>query len=102
MSIHGIHYKSGTVIRMQNETGFEYCIIEEILIYNDEKIFITKSLQLEGYDGKLCAFHVSATGIEKVVLFKDFYCHGILHLKNKSGKLYIVEKDNRYRSIWCL
>ena len=52
---------------MQNESGFEYCIIEEILIYNDEKIFITKPLQIKGYDGKLCAFHVSVTDTEKVV-----------------------------------
>ena len=68
--------------------------ITALLIYNDEKIFITKSLQIEGYDRKLCAFHVSATDTEKVVLFKDFHCHGILHLKNKSRKLNIVEKDN--------
>ena len=50
IKIHGIHYKSGVVVRVtvqldQSEIPFQYAKIKDFYIYKDHKIFIVQKLR---------------------------------------------------------
>ena len=55
-----MRYQSGNVIRVSGDTDekFLYCLIYEILVFEDKKIFIVKPLKVLEFSKKLCAYEV--------------------------------------------
>ena len=103
IKIHGIHYKSGAVVRVavqsdQSETfPFQYAKIKDFYIYKDHKIFTAQKLNVIGSNTHIRGIQVEL--IEDVLLFRsnDLYCHGVLHLKQQGLDTYLIEKDNRVK-----
>ena len=48
----------------------------------------------------MCAFEVKTTPETIAVPYQSFFTHGVLHLKNKQGRNYVIEKDNSLQSLW--
>ena len=98
IKIHGIHYKSGAVVCVksyQSETfPFQYAKINAFYVYKDHKIITAQKLNVISRHQHMKAIQVEI--IEEVLLFlsDDFYCHGVLHLKQYG---YLIEKDNRVK-----
>ena len=59
------------------------------------KIFQLEVLHIVSYVERYRAFEIVHSNDEFLCLFSDFYCHGVLHLKSKHDKSYIIEKDFR-------
>ena len=99
-----MRYQSGNVIRVSGDTDekFLYCLIYEILVFEDKKIFIVKPLKVLEFSKKLCAYEVLLmdSAPSKAIFYDSFYTHGVLHIKHKSNKMYIIEKNNANRDIW--
>ena len=103
IKIHGIHYKSGAIVRVavqsdQSETfPFHYAKIKDFYIYKDH-IFTTQKLNVIGSNTHIRGIQVEL--IEDVLLFRsdDLYCHGVLNLKQQALDTYLIEKGNRVKS----
>lgn len=99
--IHGIEYKTESVIRAksddQSET-FYYAMIKDIFIIEDLKIFAIEKLSLDKVNVHLCSLEVSRISHTELITFDSFFCHGVLHLKESK---YLVEKDNNLKNLWC-
>ena len=87
---------------LTTETGEEcdYYTIQEIIVYEDVKIFNLNKLYIKSFDNKMCAFKVEVTDSTLAIEYQSLLAHGILHLKNKHGESYIIEKDNSIHSLW--
>lgn len=104
--IHGVKYQSGAVIRLQCsrtcvEEPFTYCVITDILIYEDHKVFCLEPLKVTCFCAHTQSFQVSRRGEKFLALFSTFYCHGVLHFKESNSHLYIVERDHWAKGTWC-
>ena len=104
VSIHGIQYKAGDVVRLQcdspdNARSYSYAAIIEVLVVQEEKIFVT---EVKGFKKLLCAFKVAFTDTIGLVPYISLYCHGVLPLVNKSGFYYIIEKNYCFKDLWSL
>ena len=94
MKIHGIHYKSGAVVRVtvqsdQSETlPFQYAKLRIYIFI----IFIAQKLNVIGSNAHIRGIQVEL--IKDVLLFRsdDLYCHGVLHLKQQGLDTYLIEK----------
>lgn len=62
------------------------CIVDRIFVYEDQKIFLLKALTLK-------AFEVVSTDELILAIYHDFYRHGVLHMKEKHGNYFVIEKD---------
>ena len=82
----------------QSETfPFQYAKINAFYVYKDHKIITAQKLNVISRHQHMKAIQVEI--IEEVLLFlsDDFYCHGVLHLKQHGCNMYLIEKDNRVK-----
>ena len=99
MKIHGIKYENGDVVRMKKSTesdGLEpfcYCCIRDIYVYEDEKIFNVETLNIVQYYEHCRAIEVKMTGQTLWNVYANFFCHEMLPLKKRDGRLYLVEQQ---------
>ena len=85
----------GSVVRIKNMTGFEYYIIEDIIVYQGHKILEIIQLDVCGFDEHLQAYLIKVTEFKRFCSFDNLFCHGVLHIKEKHHKLYLIERDNQ-------
>ena len=104
MTIHGIQYKSGFVVRLQDisSSSFKYGIIDVILVYEGQKIFVTKVLKTESFHKSLCAIQVTPTDTIHYVQYNQLYCHGVVPLHKKLECLFVIEKNYCFKDLLCL
>ena len=99
--MHGIHYKSGAVVRVQSYQSetfpFQYAKIKEFYVYKDHKIIFAHKLNIITSNQHMRAIEVEITEEAMLFLSDDLYCHGVLHLKQHRLNMYLVEKDNRVK-----
>ena len=84
IKIHGIHYKSGAVVRVRvnsDQSGtfhFQYATIKDFYIYKDHT-----AQKLHVIDTNVHIRGIKVELLEDVLLFcsDDLFCHGVLHLK---------------------
>ena len=100
VTIHGVEYRPESVIRVtcDGPDNFNYATIKEILLIEDQKIFVIEKLVIDKINIHLCSLEVNKTSKYTAVPFNSFYCHGVLHFKNNT---HLIEKDNGYRNLWC-
>ena len=100
MKIHGVRYSTQAVIRLKTPPQWSvddpctYCSVNTIYVYQDHKIFVLKALSIVAFVEHLKAFEVVPTDQMILATFHNLYRHGVLHLKQKHGKYYLVEKDH--------
>ena len=71
MTIHGIRYKNGAVIRLiDKDIGYYYGVIIHMLLIEEQKIFITKKMETKGFNKQFCAFEVVWTAIVEAVMYE--------------------------------
>ena len=98
VKIHGIKYSSQAVVRVKNPTPdedepFLYCIIKNIYVYKDAKIFEVEILKIVLYCDSIRAIKVKPTNQTLWCLYTDLFIHGILHLKRKAENVFIIDKQ---------
>ena len=102
VKIHGIHYKSGAVVRIKVKSDdrsdlfpFQYATIKNFYIYKDHKIICAQKLHVIDTNVHIRGIQVKL--LEDVLLFRsdDLFSHGVLHLKQQGFEVYLIEKDNR-------
>ena len=59
----------------------------------DEKFFILTELETLYFHNHFMAYEVERSDNKAVVLHHDLPWHGVLHVVQKNGKKFIVEKD---------
>ena len=95
IQIHGVKYGNAAVIRIKtNKDGvfpFEYAMIKDIYVLEDEKVFNTNLLCVNHFTDHTKSLIVSPTGDEVVVTVQDIFCHGVLHIKQKANGFHLTE-----------
>lgn len=101
VQIHGIKYMCNSVIRVStpgpmhcSTLPFLYCLIQEVLVHNNIKVFVVIKLNNISFEAHLRAFKVSQTSQRLLVTIKDLFCQGVLHLKQRGVHTYVVERDH--------
>lgn len=99
VKIHGIAYRLGSVVRITSnaEAGdlpFTYVQITRIYVYQDHKIFFANKLDIRNFVKDLRAISVHITSEKLLCLSTQFYCHGVLHVKQSANGLCVIEKDH--------
>lgn len=100
MRIHGVQYSAQAVIRVNSppqrsvDDSFIYGRIETIFVYQDNKIFLLKALNIVRLCEHLKSFEVEDATEMFLVTYHDFYRSGVLHTKTKYSKHYLIEKDH--------
>ena len=91
-------YKIGSVIRVKSQeegpVPFDYVTIHRVFVYKDYKIFMGKKVTIIKFDEHLRAIELVLTENSSLSLSTQLYSHGVLHLKQKEQRYYVVEKDN--------
>ena len=101
VTIYGTTYKPGSVIRVTKlPNSFYYALIKEIFLLENEKLFAVEKLSICTINAHLCAIQVKTENDVEVVPFKSIFCHGVLHLKWQSHKMYLIEKNNSLNNLW--
>ena len=99
ITIYGTKYKIGCVIRVKcRKNGeFSYAQVNGIIVYENHKLFEVTVLDIIEYDTHCQAYRIeqSESAVPSLCLYNQFYCHGVLHLKEKNGSHFLVEKDDR-------
>ena len=96
--IHGISYRTNSVVRIIPPTNwnttetFLYCQIKCVFV-KDHKVFLTTVFHVVTYEEHLRAYEVCPTSHQMLATYAHFRRHGVLHLKNKGGKTFVIEKD---------
>ena len=67
--------------------------VDEITVWEDEKFFILTELEALCFHNHFMAYEVERSDNKAVVLNHDLQWHGVLHVIQKNGKKFIVEKD---------
>ena len=98
VGIHGIEYRPGCVLRLREMDDVEndypvYGQVDEIIVWEDEKFFILTELATLSFHHHFMAYEVGRTDHKAVVLRHDLQWYGVLHIVQKNGKKFIVEKD---------
>ena len=98
VGIHGIEYRPGCVLRLREMDDVEndypvYGQVDEIIVWEDEKFFILTELATLSFHHHFMAYEVDRTDHKAVVLRHDLQWYGVLHIVQKNGKKFIVEKD---------
>ncbi len=98
MKIHGSRYSPGAIIRIgtpneEEDQGFQYGRIDDIIVFKDHKIFRTTTLKLVGIDEHLRALRVKESNEQLLVLYEHLFSHTVLHVKAKLGITYIIDTD---------
>ncbi len=99
MTIHGIQYSKGAVVRVYPSPDVEceepclYIQLKAVYIYDENKIFCGNVLCIEEFKEHVKAYRVSQKDTVWMGTYHDFYSHGVLHLKHRHGLLYLIEKD---------
>ncbi|CAH3115461.1 unnamed protein product [Porites lobata] len=98
VGIHGIEYRPGCVLRLREMDDVEndypvYGQVDEIIVWEDEKFFILTELATLSFHHHFMAYEVERTDHKAVVLRHDLQWYGVLHIVQKNGKKFIVEKD---------
>ena len=74
--------------------GHDYCKLCNIYVYNDNmKVFVVEVLHVCSFVDHLKAYHVIPTHKYIIVHYNDLYSHGVLHIKEKNSRLYVVESS---------
>ena len=98
MRIHGVRYSTQAVVRIKSppsvDDPFTYWTVDTIFVYEDHKIFLLRALCVMNYVEHLKAFEVADTSELILATYYDFYRPGVLHLKAKHSKHYLIEKDH--------
>ena len=84
------------VVRVQDESGsLIYGQIEDIYVHNDHKIFVLSVVKIVQYVEHLRAIEIEITDRTLLCLNEDIFRHGVLHIKQKAGRLYIIDYEFR-------
>jgi hypothetical protein len=93
VKINRVKYSNNSVIRKRNEDNFVYCLITDIYIHEDIKVFLVKVLDTSVLDHLKCYIvhnYFQNTGTSAIT-HEDFYIHGTLNIITKNNVAYIVE-----------
>ena len=67
--------------------------MEEILVWEDEKMFIMTILETIEFNSQYMAYHVKFTENKVVRTYHSLAYHGVLHKVTRNGKHYVVNRD---------
>ena len=99
VEIHGVEYRIGCVLRLAEMTldaNQDYPLfgeVEELLVWEDEKIFVVTVLDTVEFDSHYMAYQVNRSMRKEVRTYHDLPWHGVLHKVTKHGKHFIVDRD---------
>ena len=98
VGIHGIEYRPGCVLRLQemDELGNDYHVygkVDENIFWEDEKFFILTEVETFFSQSIYGMYKVERTDNRPAVLCHDLPWHGLLHIVQKNGEKFILEKD---------
>ena len=91
MVIQSVEYRQEAVIRIDGEE-MKYYKIKRIFIVEEVKVFLLSELDT-CFCHHIMAFEVEETEDQLLCLYSSFARPGVLHMKSKNGKNYIIEKD---------
>lgn len=100
ISIHGVDYRCGCVLRLQDMDEFgekdypEYGILSEVLVLDDAKYFVLTVLETVLFWRHYMSYEVQPTSEKRVLVPNDLPWHGVLHLIKKGGKSFVIEKHS--------
>ena len=80
---------------MDEVGGSDYPVygrVQEILIWEDEKLFVVAQLETLEFCSNLMSYKVSQTNKKTVVLHHKLLWLGVLNICTKNGSYFIVEK----------
>ena len=87
VKIHGVKY-SCIFIRIKstkdNGIPFTYATIQDIYVYEDQKLFQANPLHIQVFLDTTKSYIVSPTADVVMVTIHDFFCHGVLHVKSNN------------------
>ena len=100
VKIHGVLYSVNAVVwvakcsqEIMTEDPHLYALITSIYVIEDHKVFHCQVLELLEVVDHLKSLSVLKTNRTMLITYHNFYTHGVLHLKSRNDKLYLVEKD---------
>ncbi len=102
VKIHGVRYTENAVVRIKDHgtvtisaehPQFTYCIIHDIYVIEDNKVFKVRQLKVADNTPHLRSTCLELSETILLLTYNDFYSHGVLHLKTGGDQLYIIEKD---------
>ena len=92
--INGIKYGIEAVVKVRMEEDNDtpqFAVIEQLYVYNGQKIFLLRALnQLDYYD-HLKSIRVEATNFRFFSLYQNFSTHTVFHTKHIHGHAYIID-----------
>jgi len=96
VKIHGIEYRVNAIIRIKRdsaEDGFTYAHIDDLYIYQSNKIFLTTVVNVMEINPHIKSIKIYITSEKVLCTFTDLFCKGVLHCKERDGDMYIIEKQ---------
>ena len=67
--------------------------IDQILVWEDEKMFVVSVLDTVEFHAHYMAYEVKSCGEKIVKTYNDLPWHGVLHKIIKNEKCFVVDKD---------
>jgi hypothetical protein len=98
VSIHGVEYRAGCVLRMKEMGEFgerdypEYGRLDEVIVWNDAKYFAVTVLKTILFRSHFMAYEVQSTDEKQVVLPHNLHWHGVLNVIKKEGNHMLLKK----------
>ena len=69
-----------------------YCMIKDMYVYDDIKLFLVQALEIKFYVDHYKSFVVTLNSSDVIaIVYDDFFMHETLSVKKKNETLYIVE-----------
>lgn len=99
VQIHGVEYRKGCALRVNEMDGSgqndfpTYGTVEEILVWEDEKMFVVNILNTIEFCPHFMGYKVATSGEKSVVVIKDLSWAGVLNVIDKNGSHIIIEKN---------
>ena len=67
--------------------------VEEILVWDDEKMFVVRVLDIVQFNTQYMAYCVRRSANKEVRTYHSLPWHGVLHKISKHDKLYVVNRN---------
>ena len=80
-------------MRVNRNEQVAYHEICRMFVVDEAKVFLLSELHTS-FQHHMMAHQVTGKGKSLLCLYSSFARHGVLHLKHKGDKVYLVEKDS--------
>ena len=93
VQIHGHEYQTQSCLRLDYDDGVpQFCIVKDILVFQELKIFVIEKAEVEDYDSHVIAYILKLTNTHDLVTYQELDCKWPLPMYTYKHRLAVINQ----------